>query len=347
LSVEKQKDGDLYMKKSIFKKCRAMLAVVAVSVLGFGALPDEAYAKRMGGGSGVGKTAPSYSRQATPSSPSATPNSPAPSKATNPSNATNPAGAAAQPQRNRFLGPLMGLAAGLGLAALFSHLGLGEGMANMMGMLLLVGIAVFLIRKLFVMMRGQQQAQPRPAYGMAGDASAGAGAYKQEPQMPQSMNKDSLFGNPSSAAAASADPRAAFDHAPLEPNQSALVKQLPAGFDEAGFVSNAKKFFTTMQGMYDKADLAGLREYCSDEAFNQLSAEIRARGTEPNKTEVLMLNAELIGFERDGDEELASVSFTGMLREQADAAAENLHEMWVMSRPVAGGGWVLAGIHSL
>lgn len=336
------------MKKNTLKKCRAVLAIVAVSVLGFGTMADDAYAKRMGGGSGsgFGKTAPSYNRQATPASPSATPNSPAPSKATNPSNTTNPTGAAAQPQRNRFLGPLMGLAAGLGLAALFSHLGLGEGMANMMGMLLLVGIAVFLIRKLFIMMRGQQQAQPRPAYGMAGDAAAGAGAYKQEPHIDQPMNKDSLFGNPASAAPV-ADPRAAFDHEPVGQGQSALVKQLPVGFDEPAFIGNAKKFFTTMQGMYDKGDLAGLREYCSDEAFNHLSSEIRARGTEPNKTEVLMLNAELIGFERDVDEELATVSFTGMLREQADAAAENLHEMWVMSRPVAGGGWVLAGIHQL
>lgn len=335
----------------MMKKYRAIVAAVAVSMMGFGAMSEDAYAKRMGGGGGFGKTAPSYSRQAAPSSPSApsaTPNSPAPSRATNPSNANNPAGAAQQPQRNRFLGPLMGLAAGLGLAALFSHLGLGEGMANMMGMLLLVGIALFLVRKLYVMMRGQQPAQPRPAYGMAGGAVAGAGAYKQEPTIEQPMSRDSQFGNPSSGTSVTgADPRAAFDHESVAQGQSALVKQLPVGFDEPAFIGNAKKFFTTMQGMFDKGDLTGLREYCSDEAFDHLSDEIRSRGTELNQTEVLVLNAELIGFERDGDLELATVSFSGMVRERADAVAENLNEMWVMSRPVVGGGWVLAGIHQL
>lgn len=323
------------------KTVRTVFAVVALSTLGFGVLSTDAYAKRMGGGGGIGKTAPSYNRQAAPSN-----TTPPSAPAAAPSKTTNPAGTAAQPQqpqRNRFLGPLMGLAAGLGLAALFSHLGMGEGLANIMGMLLMAGIAVFLVRKLYVMLKSRSAPQ-RPAY-----AGASAGGYSQEPQAPsvdevqqQPMSRDGLFGNGQSS-----NPRAMFDAMPAPVGRTGLVKELPAAFDETGFVGSAKKLFVTLQGLYDKGDVAGLREYCSDDVLEHLTTEIRARGTALNHTEILGLEAELLGFEVDVDAQLATVAFTGSLREQADAPANDLNEMWIMSRPVAGGGWILSGIHNL
>lgn len=329
------------MLSKLSQKTRAAVAGVAVTFLSLSFVPIEAEAKRMGSGGSFGRTAPSYNRQATPpSAPAAAPTT-APSKA---STTTNPAGAAAaQPARNRFLGPIMGLAAGLGLAALFSHLGFGEGLANILGTLLMVGLAIFVIRKLFMMMRGNT-AQQRPAYGAAGAGNAG-NIYTQPPQpvqQPVNMNRDSMFGNPRSN-----DPRAAFDAAPAATGSTGLVKELPEGFDEAGFVNSAKKFFVTMQGLYDKGDVAGLREYAADEVVDHLAAEIQARGNAVNRTEILTLDAELIGFEVDVDEQLATVAFSGMLREESDAAAEDIREVWIMSRPLAGGGWVLAGIHNL
>jgi predicted lipid-binding transport protein (Tim44 family) len=42
------------------------------------------------------------------------------------------------------------------------------------------------------------------------------------------------------------------------------------------------------------------------------------------------------------------VQFTGMIREQVGAQANNFSEIWNLSKPVSGpGGWVLAGISQL
>ncbi|HEY1059592.1 MAG TPA: Tim44-like domain-containing protein [Limnobacter sp.] len=296
-------------------------------------LPLEAEAKRMGGGSSFGKTAPSFSRQASPSSPAGSPTA-SPTAPTRAAPAPAPtAPTAAQPQRNRFLGPLMGFAAGLGLAALFSHLGFGEGMAQFLGTALMVLLAVFLVRKLFSLMRGQTAQQPSPAYSAAGQQN---NTYRAPIQQPTPV--DAQFGNP----------RSAFDEpAALSAPDQGLVKALPAGFDEAAFIQSAKKFFTTMQGLFDRGDLQGLREYCTDEVMNHLRVQVEERGTASNKTDVVTLNADLIGFEVDVDEQIATVAYSAMLREAEGAAAEQVDEVWVLTRPVSGGGWLLAGIHNL
>ncbi|HAF55012.1 MAG TPA: transporter, partial [Thauera sp.] len=84
-----------------------------VAVMSFGFAASEAEAKRLGGGSSFG-----MQRQATPP---AQPRQPAATQQQAPAAG---AAAAAQPKRS-WMGPIAGLAAGLGLAALFSHLGLG------------------------------------------------------------------------------------------------------------------------------------------------------------------------------------------------------------------------------
>ena len=122
---------------------RIAIALFAV-VMGVGVMVQDAEAaKRLGGGksSGISRDSTVMKREAIPAKPAAAPAAAAPSTAA----AAAPA-AAAQSGMNRWMGPLAGLAAGIGLAALFSHLGMGEGMANMM-MLLLLGLAVvFVVR---------------------------------------------------------------------------------------------------------------------------------------------------------------------------------------------------------
>ena len=239
---------------------------------------------------------------------------------------------------------LGGLAAGLGLAALFGYLGFGAGMAEFLGTMLMIAAAVFAVMFLVRMLRGQQAAKPRPAYSAPGATSSGQNSYRQASTNPindpvpgmGAPRNDQGFGQFGNASA--------FD-APMP--AATPVKDLPAGFDEANFVNSAKKFFVTMQGVFDQGDVAGLREYCSDDVVDHLRAEIEARGNAVNRTDVVTLDAQLIGFETDVDEQIATVAFTGMLREEQDAAAEEINELWIMSRPVSGGGWVLSGIHNL
>jgi len=331
------------VKTRVWSVRLSVLAVVA-AFLGLSVLPTDAEARRMGGGGSFGRSAPSQFQKSPPTAPSGT-TSTAPSK----QQATNPAGAAAgtaAAPRNRFLGPLGGLAAGLGLAALFGYLGFGAGMAEFLGTMLMIAAAVFAVMFLVRMLRGQQAAKPRPAYSVPGAASSGSGqnSYRQASTNPindpvpgmGAPRNDQGFGQFGNASA--------FD-APMP--AATPVKDLPAGFDESNFVNSAKKFFVTMQGVFDKGDVEGLSEYCSDEVVDHLKAEIAARGNAVNRTDVVTLDAQLIGFETDVDEQIATVAFTGMLREEQDAAAEEINELWIMSRPVSGGGWVLSGIHNL
>lgn len=329
------------MKTRVWSVRLSVLAVVA-AFLGLSVLPTDAEARRLGGGGSFGRSAPSQFQKSPSTAPSGT-TSTAPSKqqATNPAGAT--AGTAAAP-RNRFLGPLGGLAAGLGLAALFGYLGFGAGMAEFLGTMLMIAAAVFAVMFLVRMLRGQQAAKPRPAYSAPGATSSGQNSYRQASTNPindpvpgmGAPRNDQGFGQFGNASA--------FD-APMP--AATPVKDLPAGFDEANFVNSAKKFFVTMQGVFDQGDVAGLREYCGDDVVDHLRAEIEARGNAVNRTDVVTLDAQLIGFETDVDEQIATVAFTGMLREEQDAAAEEINELWIMSRPVSGGGWVLSGIHNL
>ncbi|WIM04900.1 MAG: Tim44-like domain-containing protein [Candidatus Nitricoxidivorans perseverans] len=115
--------------------------------LGFSLASFDAEARRLGGGQSFGMSRSGSAMQR--------PAAPAPSATPKPGAAPQPAGA------SRWLGPIAGLAAGIGLAALLSHFGLGEGMANMLMILLLVFGAVFLFR----MLSRKQQPALRPAGG--------------------------------------------------------------------------------------------------------------------------------------------------------------------------------------
>ena len=323
----------------------SVFAVVA-AFLGLTILPTDAEARRMGGGGSFGRSAPSQFQKSPPSAPTASPQRSAPNQQANTPNSAGASSAAAP--RNRFLGPLGGLAAGLGLAALFGFMGFGAGMAEFLGTMLMIGLAVFAVIFLVRTLRGQS-ARQRPAYQAPGAGTQGSAqaTYRQAQQPAPAPVQQPTFGN-----------RPAFEPVPgmegfgsprseaVDANQGP-VKDLPAGFDEQGFVQNAKKFFVTMQGAYDKGDLDSLREYCSDEVVEHLRGEIQSRNGVENRTDVVTLNADLVGFETDVDEQLATVAFTGMVREEKDAAASELNEMWILSRPVSGGGWVLVGIHNL
>ncbi|MCR2745601.1 Tim44 domain-containing protein [Limnobacter parvus] len=340
------------MKTRIWSVRLSVFAVVA-AFLSLSVLPTDAEARRMGGGGSFGRSAPSQFQKSPPTAPAAAPQRTAPNQQAASPNAAGAAGAAAP--RNRFLGPLGGLAAGLGLAALFGYLGFGAGMAEFLGTLLMIAAAVFAVVFLVRMLRGQQASKQRPAYSAPGAAGSGNNSYRASPQTPRYDSPSSPINDP---VPGMGQPRAdqgfqgfgqfgnsdAFD----APTPAATpLKELPVGFDEPGFVNSAKKFFVTMQGVFDKGDVEGLREYCSDEVVDHLKAEIESRGNTVNRTDVVTLDAQLIGFETDVDEQIATVAFTGMLREEQDAAAAEINELWIMSRPVTGGGWVLSGIHNL
>lgn len=112
----------------------------AALAIGLTMAVGTAEAARVGGGKSVGmqrQMAP-VSKPATAAPPQTA--APAPAAAAAKTPAAQTAGAAAQGKRS-WMGPIAGLAAGLGLAALASYLGFGEELANM----LMIGLLVFAV----------------------------------------------------------------------------------------------------------------------------------------------------------------------------------------------------------
>ncbi|NCV71427.1 MAG: Tim44 domain-containing protein, partial [Betaproteobacteria bacterium] len=90
-----------------------------------------------------------------------------------------------------------------------------------------------------------------------------------------------------------------------------------------------------------------LREFTSAQLFNEFAAEIRTRQGE-NYTELVRLDAELLGIETQDGEYLASVRFSGLIREGRDLPPQSFDEVWNLSKPLQGqSGWVLSGIQQM
>jgi len=125
---------------------------------------------------------------------------------------------------------------------------------------------------------------------------------------------------------------------------------IPAGFDVAAFLGEAKKQFVQIQQIWDSGDVSALREYLTDDLVAEIQPQLAQKLTEHGQTQVVLLNAELLGIERvqDGgfDGHLASVRFSGMLREHAGEEAFRFEEVWNLYK-ADGSGWLLAGIQQI
>lgn len=272
---------------------RILISLFAVFI-GFGLATHDAEAKRMGGSKSFGmqrsaptkqNAAPTPQRQQTPASPTAA------------------------PRKNSWMGPIAGLAAGLGLAALFSHLGLGEEMANFL-MLALLAMAAFMLIRYF--MRRHAPATPAMQY-------AGAPHHTPSPVMMDASSHGSSSG--------------AQQHA------------FPPGFDAEAFTREAKLNFIRLQAAFDAGNLDDLRAFTSPEVFAEVRMQLAERGEAAQTTDVMTLNADVIEAVEEDDRHIVSVHFTGLVREAAEQSPTPLDEVWHLTRAADGrDGWVIAGI---
>lgn len=293
------------------KKFLSILAVVLT--LGLTTVAFDAEAKRLGGGKSLG-----MKRQATP--PSKAPDAPT----ATPNAAPAAAGAAAAAGRSKWMGPLAGIAAGLGLAALASYMGFGEEFATM----LLIGLAVMVALAVFGMIMRKRAAQ------QGGMAYAGAGAGPARPQA--GAFRSGAQGQLPATGGASGGSM-------IGANLQGSAPRIPADFDVGNFVRNAKINYIRLQAANDAGNLDDLREFTTPEMFAELQMDIRERGAAAQKTEVLDLDGEVLEVVEEGNRYIVSVHFTGSLREEGEVSAVN--ETWHMTKPRQGaGGWVLAGI---
>lgn len=304
------------------------LAVIGAVVVGSLASLD-AEARRMGGGRSFGRQS-SVATQRSTTPPPAQPGPTQQAGAQRAPAAPAPTPAAA-PARNRWLGPIAGLAAGLGIAALLSHFGLGEAfagaMANMIIIALIAFIAIWLIRKFMNRRRADE-----PAYQTGGGLNSSTGYRPPEPRY-------------------SAPPTGQYlapEANPLTTPQIDTPPAIPAGFDTEAFVRNAKVYFVRLQAAWDAGNMDDIREFTTPEMFAEIRVDLAGRGAQPNQTDVVQLNADLLGVEDRGSEYLASVRFSGLIREGMGEPAQPFVEVWNLSKSRnSGEGWLLAGIQQV
>lgn len=260
--------------------------------LTFGLGAHDAEAKRMGGGKSFGM------QRSAPAKQDATPAQQRQQQSATPAQTT--------PQKRSWMGPIAGLAAGLGLAALASHLGLGEEMANFL-MLALLALAAFMLFRWFM----RRNAPQTPAMQYAG--------------MPRQH-----------------DAPARFDAAPV--GGGTVGRSFPPGFDAAAFAREAKLNFIRLQAAFDASNQDDLRAFTTPEVFAELTMQMAERGAAAESTDVLAVDAEVLEAVEEGAQHVVSVRFTGQVRE-GDAAPATFDEVWHLVKPASGaGGWVIAGI---
>ena len=125
----------------------------------------------------------------------------------------------------------------------------------------------------------------------------------------------------------------------------ASARRLPSDFDVTGFERQAKLNFIRLQATNDAGNLDDLREFTTPEMFEKLKADILARHGEPQQTDVLDVQAEVLEVDEEPSRYVVSVLYRGLIREEKDATAESINEVWHLEKPRHGSsGWLLAGI---
>ncbi len=289
--------------------------LAAVLVFGLSAISGDAEAaKRFGGGQSLGMQRQSVAPQKSPAA--------APTHAAPTAGAAASGAAAAAPKRS-WMGPLAGLAAGIGLAALASHFGFGEELASMMMFAL---IAMLVLAVIGFMLRRRAAANP-----MAGNNLRYASATADNAPVQRSPVDMAL---PASRSTPAAD--------------VSTQGNIPADFDRAAFERNAKVNFIRLQAANDAGNLDDLREFTTPEMFAEIKMNLADRSGTKQQTDVVSIEATVLDVSEENNRYIVSVHFNGLIREEQNAPAEPVDEIWHMVKPRTGqGGWIVAGIQQV
>lgn len=301
--------------------------LVAVLALGVALTSFDADAARFGGGASFGRSAPSLMASPRMKAPQAAPKAPA--QNAKPAAQAPRQGAAPAAARGMGSRLMWGIAGMLGIAALASWLGLGEGFVMFLTTFLLMMALFFVVRAVMGFLFYRHAAS---AAGPSNDnvrVSGGPTYGTSEPQ-------------PYAGAAQPAQADPDDEDARLMASQKKV--DLPPDFDVEGFLKTAEDHFVRMQKAWDEENLDDIMEFTDKDVYIELAHQLRERGDARQKTEIVTLKSDFRGIVTDGPDYLAGVHFDGVVN--SNGKAERVDETWILSKPIHGkGGWVLAGIH--
>lgn len=289
-----------------------MLLILFAGFLGLTLVAVDADARRFGGGRSMGRSAPA---------------SPPPRAAPQQQRAQQPGAAPTRPSgASRWLGPLAGLAAGGLLAFLF----FGDAFDGFQFMdFLLIALLVFGGFMLFRALRARSSAAPMQRQGPVPAGPMSGGTPRPRGGRPN-FEVPEIGSGRGSMGSAGAPPQA------LRPNW----------FNEEQFLRAAKSHFINLQAAWDSGDMGKIREYTAPELFAELDAERQSYGGQQQYTEVVSLDTELLGLQNEDRQVVASVRYSGMIREGREAPAHPFNEIWHIQRALDDpkANWYIAGI---
>ena len=262
-------------------------------------------AKRLGGGKSMG-TQRNMTQQAAPKAPAQQQQA---QQAGAP--AQQPAAAAAQTTGNKWLGPLAGLAMGAGLMALFMNNGIAGALSGLLLVAALAAVAMLVFRAL----RGRAGQAPMQYAGHQGAAA------------PEPM----AMGGGSSAA----------------PHSVAAMSagRWPADFNATEFIRHARLNFVRLQEAHDARDSEALADFLAPDLLADVQEQWQSEGAANSKTDVVTLESEVLEVVNEGLLYVASVRFSGLIREDGAAEPQPFAEIWHLEKPMRGStGWLVSGI---
>ena len=303
-------------------------------------------AARLGGGRSVGKQSGNVTQRdaSAPASP-----------AQNVTRPASPGAPAAGTAPKRPWGAMLGgLAAGLGLAWLANSLGLGEAFGQILMFGLFAAVAMMLLGWFMRSRRGA--VVPSGSSPLAFQGAGSAPVTEPRPYRPENVGNDASARPWERASTMGGLESPASTPATRSMIGSALAGSqnwgIPAGFDAHGFLHAAKTNFVTLQAAWDKSDIQSLRAMMTDDMLSEIRSQLAEReahtGGPANHTDVVMIDASLLGIEDLGNDYMASVEFSGMIREDVSAGPRPFREVWNMTKPKSGSnGWLVAGVQAL
>jgi predicted lipid-binding transport protein (Tim44 family) len=186
--------------------------------------------------------------------------------------------------------------------------------------------------------------------GKSGPAEQPQAVARAEPILPDSYSPKNV-GNDASARPWE-QPAAEAAAASPELKAETAMPGAPAGFDAEAFVELSKAHFVQLQAAWDRGDIAALRAMMTPDMLAQVQPQLVQREQQAvagsSQSEVVKLEAKLLGVEELAGDYLASVEFSGLIRDEAAAGPNPFRELWNIKRSRQGEqGWLVAGVQAL
>ncbi len=264
---------------------RNIISIVLMIFISFSLVISDAHAKRFGGGRSFGtyRSSSAFTR-AKPAAPFQN---------------------TVSPNRNRWLGPLAGLAAGGLLASLFMGHGIASGM---MSWLLIAGIAMLLLNLLRGFSRHKIQSSPSGQ------------VYQFHPQQQEQYGGS------------------------IQNIHDGAINFYPADFNKAEFLRFAQVQFIRLQAAYDQKNLQDLANFTTPEVYAEVKMQLQERGDVVNQTDVVTVVADLLDVSKEFQETTATVKFSGLIKEDTQLPATQFDEIWHFYKKYEGAAWLVSGV---